>query len=104
MAINGSWQQRNLPFEAGTTAAYGVPREMALRSVTLSAAEILGVADNLGSLTKGKDATLLISTGDLLDMKSSIVERAWIQGTEIKLKNSQNELNEKYLKKYGIDQ
>jgi hypothetical protein len=55
-------------------------------------------------LTKGKDATLLISTGDLLDMKSSIVERAWIQGTEIKLKNSQNELNEKYLKKYGIDQ
>jgi hypothetical protein len=37
-------------------------------------------------------------------MKSSIVERAWIQGTEIKLKNSQNELNEKYLKKYGIDQ
>ena len=104
IAINGSWQQRNLPFEAGTTAAYGVPREMALRSVTLSAAEILGVAANLGSLTKGKDATLLISTGDLLDMKSSIVERAWIQGTEIKLKNSQNELNEKYLKKYGIDQ
>lgn len=104
MAINGSWQQRNLPFEAGTTAAYGVPREMALRSVSLSAAEILGVAANLGSLTKGKDATLLISTGDLLDMKSSIVERAWIQGTEIKLKNSQNELNEKYLKKYGIDQ
>lgn len=104
IAINGSWQQRNLPFEAGTTAAYGVPREMALRSVTLSAAEILGVAANLGSLTKGKDATLLISTGDLLDMKSSIVERAWIQGTEIALKNSQNELNEKYLKKYGIDQ
>ena len=104
MAINGSWQQRNLPFEAGTTAAYGVPREMALRSVSLSAAEILGVADNLGSLTKGKDATLLISTGDLLDMKSSNVERAWIQGSEIKLKNSQNELNEKYLKKYGIDQ
>ena len=104
IAINGSWQQRNLPFEAGTTAAYGVPREMALRSVTLSAAEILGVAANLGSLTKGKDATLLISTGDLLDMKSSIVERAWIQGTEIALKNSQNELNEKYLKKYGIVQ
>ena len=104
IAINGSWQQRNLPFEAGTTAAYGVPREMALRSVTLSAAEILGVAANLGSLTKGNDATLLRSTGDLLDMKSSIVERAWIQGTEIKLKNSQNELNEKYLKKYGIDQ
>lgn len=104
IAINGSWQQRNLPFEAGTTAAYGVPREMALRSVTLSAAEILGVAANLGSLTKGKDATLLISTGDLLDMKSSIVERAWIQGTEIALKNNQNELNEKYLKKYGIDQ
>lgn len=102
IAIEGSWQQRNLAFEAGTTAAYGVPREMALRSVSLSAAEILGVDKTLGSLTVGKDATFVISSGDLLDMKYAKVEGAWIQGIEVNLRNNQDELNEKYLKKYGI--
>jgi hypothetical protein len=93
---------RNLPFMAGTAAAYGLTKEQALRSVTLNTAKILGIDKTTGSIEVGKDATIFISTGDALDMKSNNVERAFIKGTNIDLNTDQNDLYEKYKKKYGI--
>ncbi len=99
---SGYWQQRNLPFEAGTMAAYGLTKEEALTAITLSAAKILGIDDITGSLEKGKDANIVISEGDLLDMKSSKVTKAYIQGRDINLDNKQTQLFEKYKYKYSI--
>ncbi|MFM1968869.1 MAG: hypothetical protein RL152_246, partial [Bacteroidota bacterium] len=73
-AINdedGQHRGKNLPFNAGTAAAYGLPKEDALASITLNAAKILGIADRTGSLEVGKDANIVISEGDILDMRSS---------------------------------
>jgi imidazolonepropionase-like amidohydrolase len=93
---------RNLPFQAGTTCAYGLTKEQALKSITLNAAKILGIDKTTGSIEQGKDATLFISTGDALDMKSNNVERAFIKGNTIDLNNDQTALYEKYKTKYGI--
>jgi imidazolonepropionase-like amidohydrolase len=102
MGIQGSWQQRNLPFMAGTSAAYGISKEEALKSITLDAAKVLGVDKTLGSLELNKDATLIISDGDILDMRSSNVTMAFIKGAEIDLNNKQKELNELYKAKYQV--
>ena len=93
---------RNLAFNAGTAAAYGLTKEEALQSITISAAKILGIADKTGSIEVGKDANIIISSGDILDMKSSIVTNAFIQGRELDLNDKHKELNEKYKKKYGM--
>jgi hypothetical protein len=93
---------RNIPFLAGTAAAYGLTKEQALRSVTLNTAKILGIDKTCGSLEIGKDATLFISTGDALDMKSNNVEHAFVKGNDIDLNNDQKMLYEKYKTKYGI--
>jgi imidazolonepropionase-like amidohydrolase len=90
---------RNLPYEAATTAAYGLPHEDALKSITLYAAEILGVSDRVGSLEVGKDATLIVTTGDPLEITTQ-VEREFIQGREIDLGNKHKALYEKYSEKY----
>ncbi|MEW6467513.1 MAG: amidohydrolase family protein [Bacteroidota bacterium] len=92
---------RNLPFMAGTAAAYGLSKEEALMSITLSAAKILGIDKVCGSLEEGKDATLFISTGDALDITTNNVTHAYIQGRAIDLNNEQKELYEMYMKKYG---
>jgi imidazolonepropionase-like amidohydrolase len=102
LSIRGFWQQRNLPFMAGTTAAYGVSREDALKSITSSAAKILGIDDRTGTLEAGKDANIIVSDGDLLDMRTSNVTYAFIQGRQINLDNSQKELYNTYMKKYGL--
>ncbi len=101
-AGDGYWQQRNLPFEAGTMAAYGLTKEEALSSVTLNAAKILGIDDKAGSLEKGKDANIVVCDGDILDMKSNLVTQVFIQGREINLDNKQKQLFERYKYKYGI--
>ncbi len=93
---------RNLPFLAGTAAAYGLTKEQALRSITLNTAKILGIDKTTGSIETGKDATVFISTGDALDMRSNNVERAFIKGRDIDLNNDQKVLYEKYKTKYGI--
>ncbi|MBI3501595.1 MAG: amidohydrolase family protein [Bacteroidetes bacterium] len=95
-------QTRNIPFLAGTAAAYGLTKEEALASVTLNTAKILGIDSKVGSLEEGKDATLFISTGDALDMKSNNVELAFIRGKKLNLSNEQNALYEKYKMKYVI--
>ncbi len=91
---------RNLPFYAGTAVAYGLPYEEAVRSITLSAAEIIGVDKFTGSIETGKDATFFISKGDALDMTTNHVLHAFIQGRQIDLSNKQTELYLKYKKKY----
>ena len=93
---------RNLSYNAGTAATYGLTKEQALQAITLNAAKILGVDDKTGSLEAGKDANIVISEGDLLDMKSSTVTNAFIQGRQISLDNKQKELYERYKFKYGI--
>ena len=70
---------RNLAFNAGTAAAYGLDKEEALAAITLNAARIMGVADKTGSIEVGKDANIVVSSGDLLDMRNSNVTAAYIQ-------------------------
>jgi imidazolonepropionase-like amidohydrolase len=102
LSNEGFWQQRNLPFDAGTASAYGLSKEEALTAVTLNAARILGIDKSTGSLEAGKDANITISTGDLLDMRTSIVTQAFIQGREINLDNKHKQLYERYKYKYGL--
>lgn len=94
-------RQRNLPFFAGTAAAYGLDREAALSMITSNNARILGVSDRVGSLEVGKDATLIVSTGDVLDMRTSNVIWAFIQGREIDLYGTQQELYERFQERYS---
>lgn len=94
-------RQRNLPFYAGTAAAYGLDREAALSLITRNNAEILGVGDRVGTLETGKDATLFVSSGDALDMRTSQVQQAFIQGREIDLYGTQQELYERFFEKYS---
>lgn len=99
---DGQTRGRNLPFNAGTSAAYGLTKEQALSSITLNAATILGIADRTGTIETGKDANLVISDGDILDMRSSIITHAFIQGRAIDLNDKHKQLNERYVKKYGL--
>lgn len=91
---------RNLPFLAGTCAAYGLDKEQALSLITLNTAKILGVDDKVGSLEVGKDATLFISEGDALDMRTNKLTKAYIQGRAVSLETHQTELYKRYSKKY----
>lgn len=91
---------RNLPFFAGTAVAYGLEYEQAVRALTLSTAQILGIDGTCGSLERGKDATLFISAGDALDMMGNDVRHAWVQGRDVVLDNKQIQLYEKYKAKY----
>ena len=91
---------RNLPFTAGTSVAYGLSREEALMSITLNAAKILKVDGSLGSLEQGKDATLIVSEGDALDVMSNNVSLAFIRGKKLDLSNHQIDLFEKYKKRH----
>jgi imidazolonepropionase-like amidohydrolase len=99
---DGSARYRNLAFNAGTAVTYGLSKEEALSAITLHAANILGIADKTGSIETGKDANIVVSEGDILDMRTNIITRAFIQGRQIELNNKQMQLAEKYEKKYGI--
>ncbi len=90
---------RNLPYHAATSAAYGLSQEDALRSITLSAAEILGVADRVGSIATERDATLFIANGNILETETQ-VEAAFIQGRKVDLDNKHQQLYRKYSAKY----
>jgi imidazolonepropionase-like amidohydrolase len=90
---------RNLPYHAATAAAHGLNPQRALRAITLDAAEILGVGDRLGSLTVGKDATLFVATGSPFEL-TTVVERAFIAGRVVDLRNKQTQLAEKYRERY----
>lgn len=92
---------RNLPFLAGTCAAYGLDKEQALQLITSNTAKLLNIDTVCGSLDEGKDATLFISEGDALDMRTNKLTQAFIQGKLINLENHQSKLNAIYKKKYN---
>ncbi|HEX2901318.1 MAG TPA: amidohydrolase family protein [Bacteroidia bacterium] len=101
ISMDSYWNYRNLPFQAGQAVAAGLDKEAALQLITLNTAKILGIDKRTGSIEVGKDANLIVSTGDLLDMRTSKVELALIQGRQIDLNNKQSDLNRKYLDHYG---
>ncbi|MBI1837813.1 MAG: amidohydrolase family protein [Flavobacteriia bacterium] len=90
---------RNIPFLAGTAMAYGLTEEQAIQSISLNSCEILGISTSFGSIEEGKNATLFISEGNALDMRTNNVVLAFINGQFISLSNSQTDLYEKYSKK-----
>jgi imidazolonepropionase-like amidohydrolase len=96
-------KQRNLAFNAGTAATYGLTKEEALSAITLNSAKVLGIDDITGSIETGKDANIVISEGDLLDMRGNQVIKAFIQGRDISLDNKQKQLYERYKHKYKIN-
>ncbi|MBX3385741.1 MAG: amidohydrolase family protein [Phycisphaeraceae bacterium] len=91
--------ERNLPYAAALAVAYGLDADAAVRSITLSPAKMLGVADRYGSLEVGKSATLIVTNGDVLEIATNPT-MAFIDGRTIDLRNKQTELEHKYREKY----
>jgi imidazolonepropionase-like amidohydrolase len=100
MSVTGYWQQRNLAIMAGQAVGFGLDKEAAVAAITSSTAKILGVDKTVGTLEIGKDATLIISEGDALDMRTSIVKQAFIRGKELDLDTKQKQLYRRYKTKY----
>ena len=90
---------RNLAYHAAMAAAYGLPKEEALKSITIYPAQVLGVTDRVGSIEVGKDATLIVTDGDPLEITTQ-VEQEFIQGRTIDLTSRHTQLYEKYKMKY----
>ncbi len=96
------WRVRNLPYQAGTAAAFGdVSKEEALMFLTQNPAQIMGIDGQVGTLEKGKQATLIVTNGNMMDMRGNVVEHAFIKGAKVNLDNKQQRLYEKYKEKYG---
>jgi imidazolonepropionase-like amidohydrolase len=94
----GGWSaanQRNLPYHAAHGVAYGLSREKALASITIEPAKACGVAEQLGTLENGKDATFISTSGDLLDLRTSVLKMI-IQGKEVSLESRHTRLNARY--------
>ncbi|MGB2231095.1 MAG: amidohydrolase family protein, partial [Flavobacteriales bacterium] len=87
---------RNLPFYAGTARAYGLTEEQAIQALTRNPARILGIDDQVGTLERGKVATMFLSEGDALDMRTNSLTHAWIEGRHIDLDNRQRQLYRKF--------
>src|SRR5450755_1511212 len=88
---------RNLPDQAGFATAFGLPCDEALKAITLNAAEVWGVADQLGSLDVGKTANVVMANGDPLDVKTD-VKQVFIQGREVPMTSRQTQLRDEYSK------
>ena len=86
---------KNLPYYAAQAVAFGYPADEALKGLTLYPAQLLGLADRLGSIEPGKEASLFVATGDILDIRSQVT-REWIAGREISLESRHTRLYEKY--------
>jgi imidazolonepropionase-like amidohydrolase len=99
-SMRGAWQQRNLPFQAGQSVGYGLDYETAVKALTLDAAKIFRIDSTCGSIEQGKDATLFISEGDALDMKTNKIKYALIQGRTISLDDKQKMLHRRFQEKY----
>ncbi len=95
----GASNERNLPYHAAAASAYGLPQADALRAITLSPAEILGIADRIGSLEVGKDATLIVTDGNPLETATGTLME-FIQGRKVQLTSKHTRLYEKYMEKY----
>jgi imidazolonepropionase-like amidohydrolase len=96
------WRTRNLAFLAGTSSGFGdVSPEEALQFVTKNAAEIIGAEKSVGTIEKGKQASFLVSNGDILDMRGNVIQMVFIKGGKVNLDDKQKRLYEKYKTKYG---
>ena len=102
IGARGSWNVRNLPYQAGTCVGYGLSWEKALQMITLNPAKLLGIDSLYGSLEPGKSATLLLAKGNILNMRTAHIVRAFIDGREINLTSHQVELYKRYARKFGI--
>ena len=89
---------RNLPYQAATAVAFGLPYAEALKAVTLNGAEIWGVANELGSIEKGKLADIILTDGDPLETQTQI-KHMFIRGREVDLSNKHTRLYDKYMKR-----
>lgn len=98
--FGGYSEQRNIPFQAGQAIAFGLAYEDAVKGLTGSTAMILGIDKTVGTIEVGKDATLFISEGDALDMRTNKVTKAFIQGRDINLDNKQEMLYRRFQQKY----
>ena len=87
---------RNLPYQAATAVAFGLPYDEALKAVTLNAAQIWGVGDRIGSIEEGKSADLMVTDGDPLETKTQ-VKQLFIKGKTVDLDNRHKRLYEKYM-------
>ncbi len=96
----GAWQQRNLPFNAGSSVAFGTSEENALKGLTINPARMFGVDQQVGSIEVGKDATLFVSSGNALDGLTNNLVLAYIQGRSVSLQSKQTRLAEKYRTKF----
>ena len=94
-----TWNARNLAYHAATAVAFGLPEDEAIRSITLTPAEIFGVEDQIGSLTVGKDASLIVTDGNPLEVRTNVLQ-AYLQGREVDLSNRQLKLYKKYQQRY----
>lgn len=95
ISTSDSADSRNLPYQAGIAVAYGLPYDAALRAVTLTPAEFLGIEGKVGSIEPGKKANLVIADGDLLDVRTQI-RHVFINGHPVSLDNKHLSLYEKY--------
>ena len=86
---------RNMPYHAGVAAGFGLPKDEALKAVTLYPAQILGVDDALGSIEVGKSASLVLTDGDILEIRTNILNE-WIDGRPVDLSSKHTDLWEKY--------
>ncbi|RMG78249.1 MAG: hypothetical protein D6714_18420 [Bacteroidetes bacterium] len=96
----GHWQNRNLAFQAGQAVGFGLKYEDAVKALTSNTAQIMGIGKTVGTIAEGMDATLFISDGDALDMRTANVIRAFIRGKDIDLDNKQKQLYRRFQKKY----
>ncbi|WP_333607408.1 amidohydrolase family protein [Arsukibacterium sp.] len=100
LSLDGFWDTRNLVFAAGHVTRYGLSSTDALRSLTLDAAAIAGVDDQLGSIEVGKSASLVVSDGDIFDYLGHKVEHMWIDGRKVDLDNRHKQLHRRYEQRY----
>jgi len=99
LSIPSAWSVRNLPWAIGQSISFGLDYEQALRMNTMNAAEILGVADQLGSIEQGKSASLVVTSGDMFNYLTHKVEHMYIDGREVDLNNRHKTLYNKYKQK-----
>jgi len=101
-SMDGAWNQRNLPYQAGHAVGFGLDTLRALQALTLDAARILGIDQRYGSLEVGKSATLFLSAGDALDMRGNNPTHAFVDGRRVNLDDKQKVLYRKFSEKYEL--
>ncbi len=96
LRTNDTENSRNLPYNAGFAATYGMGREEALKAITINPAEIMGIDDEIGSIEVGKKANLFVATGDPFETKTQILD-VFIDGYQVPMRSRQIDLYNEFL-------